>query len=153
MGIQQPVSRHISFHPQQAKTSSKAVIKPLYKSSACLLINVRTWFGNHLEPKTAVQDPPRTNGWKLAHCSPSNKWGPSGNIGEIKGARKGTGHPTQQCQWPRTSFLSNRHLPTYNLYMGLTFYKSSNKHLMFVCKLSNDIELQYQNTQRNILDF
>ena len=36
-------------------------------------------------------------------------------------ARKGTGHPTSQCRWPRTSVLSNRHFPTYRLYMGLTF--------------------------------
>ena len=30
----------------------------------------------------------------LAHCSPSSKWVPGGNTGEIKAARKGIGHPT-----------------------------------------------------------
>ena len=33
----------------------------------------------------------------LAHCSPSSKWVPSGNTGEIKAARKGTGHPTSHA--------------------------------------------------------
>ena len=58
---------------------------------------------------SAVRHPPRTIGWKLAHCPPSCKRGPGGNTGEIKAARKGTGHPTSQCRWPRTSVLSNRH--------------------------------------------
>ena len=53
-------------------------------------------------PKIAVQDPPGTIGWKLALCPPSSKWGPGGNTGEIKAARKGTGHPTSQCRWPMT---------------------------------------------------
>ena len=30
----------------------------------------------------------------LAHCSPSSKWVPGGNTGEIKATRKGTGHHT-----------------------------------------------------------
>ena len=30
----------------------------------------------------------------LAHCSPSSKWVLGGNTGEIKAARKGTGHLT-----------------------------------------------------------
>ena len=30
----------------------------------------------------------------LAHCSLSSEWEPGGNTGEIKAARKGTGHPT-----------------------------------------------------------
>ena len=58
-----------------------------------------------------IRDPPRTNGWKLAHCPPSGKWGPDGNTGEIKAARIRTGHPTSQCQWPRTNVLCNRHSP------------------------------------------
>ena len=72
-------------------------------------------------PKTTVRDPPRTNGWKLSHCPSSSKWGPCGNTGEIKAARKGTGHSTSQCWWPRTSVLSNRHSPAYGSYMGHTF--------------------------------
>ena len=48
-------------------------------------------------PKTTVREPPRTNGWKLAHCSPDSKRGPDGNTGEIEAVRKGTGHPTSQC--------------------------------------------------------
>ena len=30
----------------------------------------------------------------LPHCSPSIKWVPGGNTGEIKVAKQGTGHPT-----------------------------------------------------------
>ena len=30
----------------------------------------------------------------LAHCSPSSEWLSGANIGEIKAARKGNGHPT-----------------------------------------------------------
>ena len=30
----------------------------------------------------------------LAHCSPCSEWVPGGNTGEIKAARKGTGHLT-----------------------------------------------------------
>ena len=48
-------------------------------------------------PKTTVRGPPRTNGWTLAHCPPSSEWGPGGNTGEIKAARKGTGHPTSKA--------------------------------------------------------
>ena len=48
-------------------------------------------------PKTTVRDPPRANGWTLAQCPPSNEWGPGGNTGEIKAARKGTGHPTSKA--------------------------------------------------------
>jgi len=33
----------------------------------------------------------------LAHCSPSSKWVPSGNTGEIKAERKGTGQPTSHA--------------------------------------------------------
>ena len=66
-------------------------------------------------------DPPRPNGWTLAHCPPSSEWGPGGNTGEIKAARKGTGHPTSQNRWPKTSVLSNRHSLKYGSYMGLTF--------------------------------
>ena len=70
-------------------------------------------------------DPPRANGWTLAHFPPSSEWGHSGNTGEIKAARKGTGHPTSKSRWLRTSTLSNRHPPMYGSYMGLTFYSSS----------------------------
>ena len=31
------------------------------------------------------------------------KWVPGGNTGEIKAAKKGTGHPTSQSQWLSTS--------------------------------------------------
>ena len=72
-------------------------------------------------PKTTVRDPPRANGWTLAHCPPSSDWVPGGNTGGIKALRKGTGHPTPKFRWLRTSVLSNRHSPTYGLYMGLTF--------------------------------
>ena len=62
-----------------------------------------------------------TAGWTLAHCPPSSEWGPGRNTGEIKAARKGTGHPTSKRRWPRTSVLFNRHSPTYGSYMGLAF--------------------------------
>ena len=47
-------------------------------------------------PNTTVWDPPRTNGWKLAHCPPRSKWGSDGNAWVIKAARKGTVHPTSK---------------------------------------------------------
>ena len=72
-------------------------------------------------PKTTVRGPPRANGWTLAHCPPSSEWGPDGNTGEIKAARKGTGHSTSKSRWLRTSVLYYRHSPTYGSYMGLTF--------------------------------
>ena len=45
------------------------------------------------------QDPPQTNtnSWALSHCPPSSKWGPGRNTGEIKAARKGTGHPPHKA--------------------------------------------------------
>ena len=33
----------------------------------------------------------------LAHCSPSSKWVPGGNTGEINAVKKGTGHPTSHA--------------------------------------------------------
>ena len=33
----------------------------------------------------------------FTHCSPSSKWVPGGNIGEIQAAKKGTGHPTSHA--------------------------------------------------------
>ena len=60
-------------------------------------------------------------GWALAHCPPSSKWGPGGDTGEMKAAMKGTGYPTSQSRWPRTSVLSNGQYPMYESYMGLTF--------------------------------
>ena len=72
-------------------------------------------------PKTTVRDPPRTNGWTFAHCPSSSEWRPGGNTGEIKAARKETGHPTSKSRWLRTSVLFNKHSPTYGSYMGLTF--------------------------------
>ena len=72
----------------------------------------------------------------LAHCSPSSKWVPGGNTGEIKAARKGAGHPTllrentqDKCTQERTlilSVLSNRHFLTYEsirdyLYLNLLY--------------------------------
>ena len=38
--------------------------------------------------KTMAQYSPKANGWTLTHWPPSSKWGPSGNTGEIKAARK-----------------------------------------------------------------
>ena len=70
-------------------------------------------------PKTTVRDPPRANGWPLAHCPPSSEWGPGENTGEIKATRKGAGHPTPKSRWLRTSVLSNTHSSTYGSYMGL----------------------------------
>ena len=43
----------------------------------------------------------------LAHCSSSSELVPGGNTGEIKGARKGTGHPNSHADG--ISVLSNRH--------------------------------------------
>ena len=34
---------------------------------------------------------------------PEANWVPGGNTGEIKAARKGTGHPTSQSRWLSTS--------------------------------------------------
>ena len=42
-----------------------------------------------------VRDPPRANGWLPARCPPSSE--PGGNTGEIKAARKETGHPTSKA--------------------------------------------------------
>ena len=36
-------------------------------------------------------------GLMLAHCPPSSKWVFAGNTGEIKAARKGTGHPNSHA--------------------------------------------------------
>ena len=33
----------------------------------------------------------------LAHCSTSSEWVPGGHTGEIKAARRGTGHPTSHA--------------------------------------------------------
>ena len=33
----------------------------------------------------------------LAYCSPSSKWVPGDNTGEIRAARKGNGHPTSDA--------------------------------------------------------
>ena len=70
-----------------------------------------------------------SNGWIPAHYPPSSEWGPGGNTGEIKAARKGSGHPTSQSRWPRTSVLSNRHSPTYGSVTGHTPLSLSNKNL------------------------
>ena len=80
--------------------------------------------------KTTLRDPPRAYGWMLAHCPPSSEWGPGGNTGEIKAARKGTDHPTSKSRWPRTSVLSNRSSPTYGSYTGLTFTFKVTKALL-----------------------
>ena len=66
-------------------------------------------FKTHFEPKI---------GRSLAHYPPSSEWGPGGNTGEIKAARKGTGHPTSQSRWPRTSVPSNRHSPNVRIVYG-----------------------------------
>ena len=44
--------------------------------------------------------------------------------GEITMARKGTGHPTSQCQSPRTNVLlsNRRHSPMYKSYMGMNYF-------------------------------
>ena len=48
-------------------------------------------------PKVYGSSPNRCPDLMLAHCSPSSKWVPGGNTGEIKEARKGTGHPTSHA--------------------------------------------------------
>ena len=58
----------------------------------------------------------------LAHCSPSSKWVHVVSTGEIKSARKGTGHPTSHCRWLRISVLS-----TYKS-VGDYFYKSERQY-------------------------
>ena len=72
-------------------------------------------------PKTAVRDPPGTIGWKLTHCPPSSKWGPRGNTGEIKAARKGIVTVPYNADGPgQVSSLTGTSL-TYGSYKGLTF--------------------------------
>ena len=61
-------------------------------------------------PKTMVRDPPGTIGWKLANCPPGSKWRPGENTGEIKAARKGTGHPTSQYRWPNVRIVYGTYL-------------------------------------------
>ena len=73
-------------------------------------------------PKTTVRYPPRANGWALANCPPSSEWGPGGNTKEIKAARKGTGLPTSQSRWPRTSVFSSRHFPNVWIVYGIYVY-------------------------------
>ena len=82
--------------------------------------------------KTTVRDPSQANGWIPAHCPPSSKWVPSGNTEEIKAAMKVTGHPTSQSRWPRTSVLSNRHVPTYRSYTGHTFLSTTFSYLKII---------------------
>ena len=47
--------------------------------------------------KVYGSSPTRCPGCMLAHCSSSSKWVPGGDTGEIKAARKGTGHPTSNA--------------------------------------------------------
>ena len=55
----------------------------------------------------------------LAHCPPKQHiCVPDGNTGEVKGAKKGAGHPTSVCRWRRVSVLSNRHFPTFGMVYG-----------------------------------
>ena len=78
--------------------------------------------------RSAVRDTPRAKGWALAQCPPNSERGPSGNTGEIKAARKGTGHPTSQSRWSRTNVLSNGHFPQRTdriWYWPLHFYFTS----------------------------
>jgi len=44
--------------------------------------------------KVYGSNPTRCPDLMLADCSPSSKWIPGGNTGEIKAARTGTDHPT-----------------------------------------------------------
>ena len=60
--------------------------------------------------KITARDPPRAIVWTLDHCPSSSEWESSRNTGEIRAARKGTGHSTSQSRWPRTSVHCNRHL-------------------------------------------
>ena len=53
---------------------------------------------------------------------PSSEWGPGGKNGEIKAARKGTGHPTSKSQWSKTSVLSNKHFSNVRIVYGTYFY-------------------------------
>ena len=47
--------------------------------------------------KVCVSSTTRCLDLTLAHCSPSSTWVPNGNTGEIKAARKGTGHPNSHA--------------------------------------------------------
>ena len=42
-------------------------------------------------------------------------------LGKLKAVRKGTGHPTSLCRWPRISAPSNRHPPAYGIVNGTNF--------------------------------
>ena len=75
-------------------------------------------------PKTTLRDQPRTNSRTLTDCPSSSEWGPGRNTEDIQAVRKGTGHPTSESQWPRTSVLSNRHFPNIRIVYGtyICFY-------------------------------
>ena len=79
----------------------------------------RPRFGTHPEP--------------LVGCSPTVHPEANGDLvetlGEIKAARKGTGHPTSQSRWPRTSVLSNRHSPNVRV-----VYRTYLTAIPYLCK-------------------
>ncbi|XP_060766418.1 ubiquitin carboxyl-terminal hydrolase 48-like isoform X2 [Neoarius graeffei] len=48
-------------------------------------------------------------------------------LGKLKVARKGNGHPTSLCRWPRTNALSNRHSPNVRIVYGTPLCFASNQ--------------------------
>ena len=68
------------------------------------------------------------------YSSPSSKWVPGGNTGEIKAARKGTGHSASQSRWLSTSVsLTGTPQRTDRIWdiplpVQLPFYESAQSH-------------------------
>ena len=54
---------------------------------------------------------PRIIVWMLAHCSPSSKWAPGGNTGEVKGGEERNWPPYLTMPEPQDKCPSNRHSP------------------------------------------
>ena len=58
----------------------------------------------------------------LAHCSPSSKWIPGGNTGEVKGGEERNWPPYLTMPAAQDKYLSNGHSPTYGIVHGIHLY-------------------------------
>ena len=58
----------------------------------------------------------------LAHCSPSSKWVPGGNTGEVKGGEERNWPPYLTMPAAQDKCLSNGHSPTYGIVHGTHLY-------------------------------
>ena len=77
--------------------------------------------------KVYGSSPTRCPDGMLAHCSPSSKWVPGGNTGEIKAARKGTAPPLPHMPMAQDKCPLNKRCPLnkcpLNKYYLYFFYR------------------------------